>query len=87
MQLTITLLSLASLGLNILSVQAGTVPTADLARRADKIAARGLHEYGLDEDEAPVAARGLHEYGLDEDEAPVAARGLHEYGLDEDETM
>lgn len=34
MRSTIPLLSLASLGLNILSVQSAAVPNADLARRA-----------------------------------------------------
>ena len=92
MQFTTVVLSLASLGLNILSVQSAAVPAADVARRAegsiDNVnhvyrpdTAEKRHTYALDEDE--VAHEKRHTYALDEDEASHEKR--HTYALDEDE--
>ena len=84
-----TLLSLASLGLNILPVQSAAVPAADLARRAGQPISRVYlpntvekrHTYGVDEDEA---LEKRHTYGVDEDEA---LEKRHTYGVDEDEAL
>jgi hypothetical protein len=60
MQLTLTLLSLASLGLNMLPAQAAAVPVADLAicgkstshvYCSDTAEKRQIHRYALEEDE------------------------------------
>ncbi|KXH43497.1 hypothetical protein CSAL01_12851, partial [Colletotrichum salicis] len=56
MQITSVMLSLASLGLNVLPVQAGPIPGAEAA-----LAAR--HVYSPDVDESPVAKR--HVYSVD----------------------
>ncbi|KAJ8120724.1 hypothetical protein O1611_g10292 [Lasiodiplodia mahajangana] len=72
MQFT-TLLSLASLGMNILAVQSVAVPAAGLARRAEDSInhvyrsdmTEKRHVYSLDDDE--IAKR--HVYSLDDDEA------------------
>ncbi|KAF5854742.1 hypothetical protein ETB97_012385 [Aspergillus alliaceus] len=61
MRFTITMLSLASLGLNVLPVQSAVVPTADLARRAEESV---NHVYRSDADEKSVN----HVYRSDTDE-------------------
>lgn len=74
MHFTTTLLSLASLGLNILPVQSAAVGTAGLARRADGSI---NHVYGF----GNVEKR--HTYTVDDDE--VALEKRHTYTVDDDE--
>ncbi|KAJ6187073.1 hypothetical protein N7519_001981 [Penicillium mononematosum] len=89
MHFPITLLSLASLGLNMLPVQSAAVPPTDLARRSEQSSnlasfsgmVEKRHTYGVDEDEAALEKR--HTYGVDEDEAALQKR--HTHGVDEDE--
>ncbi|OQD80416.1 hypothetical protein PENANT_c036G09653 [Penicillium antarcticum] len=90
MHFPFTLLSLASLGLNMLPVQSAAVPTVDLARRVEHAinnvylssTVKKRHTYGVDEDETALEKR--HTYGVDEDETALEKR--HTYGVDEDET-
>ncbi|KAF1940695.1 hypothetical protein EJ02DRAFT_222554 [Clathrospora elynae] len=93
MQFTITLLSLASLGLNILPAQSAAVPVPDLARRAEESinhvyrsdTERKRHVYGVDADEIAHTNDKRHVYGVDSDEIAHNNEKRHVYGVDADE--
>ncbi|KAJ5998028.1 hypothetical protein N7499_005592 [Penicillium canescens] len=76
MHFPITLLSLASLGLNMLPVQSAAVPPADLARRP---------EHSISHASFSGMAEKRHRYQLDDDE--VALEKRHTYGVDKDEVV
>ncbi|KAL8900205.1 MAG: hypothetical protein Q9207_005808 [Kuettlingeria erythrocarpa] len=81
MHFSISLLSLASLGLNLLPAQCAAVPAVALVSRSDnnvnhenlvvRLVSRSAHEYIPDEDEEKekrFVPRSAHGYGVDEDE-------------------
>ena len=97
MHFLISLLSLASLGLNLLPAQCAAVPAVALVSRADNnvnhenLVVRSAHGYGIDDDEEMakrVVSRSAHSYGIDDDEEMakrVVSRSAHSYGIDDDE--
>ncbi|PYI02570.1 hypothetical protein BO78DRAFT_422359, partial [Aspergillus sclerotiicarbonarius CBS 121057] len=79
MHFNLPLLGLASLGLNILTVQSAALPNAGLARRAEEytsdageVALEKRHKYTVDDDE--VALEKRHKYTVDKDEAALEKR-------------
>ena len=88
MKFTTSLLGLASLGLNILSVQSAAVPATGLAPRTEEAINHvqrsnmlgKRHDYGKAEDETSLEKR--HDYGKAEDETSLEKR--HDYGKAED---
>jgi hypothetical protein len=86
MRCTITLLSLVSLGFNVLPIQSAAVPIAGLAHAERSISHVGIsdmiekrHEYTVDDDEVLTKR---HEYTVDDDEVLTKR---HEYTVDDDE--
>ena len=92
MRFLLPLLSLASLGLNLLPGQCAAVPTAALDNNVNHeslVVSRSAHEYGVDadEDDKRVVSRSAHVYGIDadEDDKQLVSRSAHVYGVDADE--
>ena len=99
MHFLFSLLSLASLGLNLLPAQSAAVPAAGLISRSDNnvnhenLVVRSAHDYHIDDDEEIAKrfiSRSAHDYGIDDDEEIAKRfipRSAHDYGIDDDEEI
>ncbi|KAI4177610.1 MAG: hypothetical protein LQ346_007633 [Caloplaca aetnensis] len=100
MHFLISLLGLASLGLNLFPAQCAAVPAIALVSRSDnnvnhenlvvRSVSRSAREYGVDEDEGKekgFVSRSAHRYDVDSDEEEKrsVSRSAHRYDVDSDE--